>query len=347
MNCLENEPVFVPHQPTVSLKGTEGFNQLSVTGDRNVVVIAVQGGERRCAAPGAPLHLGRAPAEIYAGSRSFTARPSFELRLSWKVTAIEPTFDPLKLMPQPPPAEEFRLPKHDGTYLDHGEKAKADPVVQLVSATVAASTGGSGLICTGTRAVVGGEVGVLTAAHCMYQETGTGALGPRWKDLRVDHGPALNLLNARVTSSFSACARRGSTAQRCIEHDGAPDLAFIPAPISGETWAVCDAQPDDNQIVVLGYGYDGDVLPESLLLGHFAVQIPSEPEVWWVANGKQEEMVNKGDSGGPALMQLAWDQRKTSRPSICWTVSAYVDDGNSRTARLTPAWLAGTLDTTP
>lgn len=329
-SCEDGEPLFAAAEPNLTVSGNEGFDEIAVERAKDVVVVVQSRTEVSCLAATRLRReaLPSGPLKIFVASRSFRTNAPFRLALQSKRSRAKMTDGGIA------------LDRGEITYLDHGVRAEANPVVRLVR-------DGRGLVCTGTWLVVGDEAGILTAAHCLYQMNDD-RLGPLLDNLRTERGARLNLTQARVPRAFVECARRRARFADCVA-DEAPDIAFIPDEGSRpEAWSACRGEPGDNRVVVLGYGLNVNALPESLLMGEFLMQPPLNGSASWTAQGQRRVMVNHGDSGGPVLLEIAWEARDASRPSVCWVVSAYEDNGGGRLAHVTAAWnLESLLDDSP
>lgn len=209
------------------------------------------------------------------------------------------------------------------TRLDHGDPAADGQVLPPQLAPVVRLLSGEGperrLVCTGTLVNWDGEVGALTAAHCLYEDGAVREqIGSAMRTtIYVDGVGQIDPASmARIAPSFSQCP--GLFYEDCIGRGG-DDLAFIPLMV-GTTWNVCSAAPLDLDVVAYGFGLDLDHLPKVLLKGALTVSPPFGG--LWAGRSESAQQVNAGDSGGPVITRADHDQLAQAVPNVCFVIAA-------------------------
>jgi hypothetical protein len=263
--------------------------------------------------------------------------------------------DPRVLLPSPPvavPALGDLVIRYDGgtsavnallrigvpgVEYDDGDPA-VDPLVpaqQLLPVVrlLAGNTPDGPLLCTATLVTWDGEVGILTAAHCLYeqgeQEDQIGkALATA---VYVEGLGAVAPSTARFEPSFSACP--GLFYEQCMALGGV-DLAFLPM-AAPSTWSVCTSPIAESELVGFGYGLDRDRLPRELLKG--SLRATPAASGLWSSRSDRGQQVNFGDSGGPVI--TANDDLLLSLlpPKVCFVAAARRGDESL----LQPVWMYG------
>jgi hypothetical protein len=109
---------------------------------------------------------------------------------------------------------------------------------------------------------------------------------------------------------------------------------------------LCTGSPLDPGLTAFGYGLDRGRLPRQLLEGGFDVSVhPLAGQ--WEARGDGLQMVDSGDSGGPAVTSDVDADLGKSVPSLCFVISAVQarDPSNAVDRRpralLEPTWKVG------
>jgi hypothetical protein len=203
------------------------------------------------------------------------------------------------------------------------------PVVRTLEAVVRIETD-AGHLCSATVVRRGPDVGVITAAHCLFEIAG-GVFGRRRPALRVAGEGELAVDRATIAPGFAACAARGGRYAACLR--AGPDLAFVPLrkPPHARPWRLCTAPPRVLEAVTLGYGLDRGTLATELLAGDFVVR-PLGAHVWSATSRIQT--VEEGDSGGPTVVG-ARATGLPADPEVCFVTAATT----GREAILEPVWL--------
>lgn len=229
--------------------------------------------------------------------------------------------------------------------LDHGALASAAGVLaeqraraEMIRAVVRLTDGGKH-VCSGTLVRFGDELGVVTAAHCLFTLSLNGEIRARRQTLVADRA-VLRLEEARLGDGFEQCAENGARYSDCSE-GGAADAAFIPVSSidPGVTpWRTCESEPNRSEITIFGYGLDRGRLPRQLLLGHFETTGAGGENSWLAESATQ--LVQPGDSGGPAIDALENMQLGDAAPAVCFVTAAFKRDRDEEraSALLTPAW---------
>jgi hypothetical protein len=227
-------------------------------------------------------------------------------------------------------------------FVDRGDLASEGIPPELLAPVVrilAGDSPDSQLLCTATLVTWDGDVGALTAAHCLYEEGGTPEQIGRTLRSRVyveGFGAIEPSSLARVPAEFAGCS--GLFYEQCANL-GAADVAFVPLRASA-TWNVCTAPIAELDVVGFGYGLDRDRLPADLLKAALTVA-PSIGGLW-PGRSQRLQQVNKGDSGGPVVAQSAHDLIGFRAPEVCFVVAARRADESL----LQPVW-AYTSSMTP
>jgi hypothetical protein len=203
-------------------------------------------------------------------------------------------------------------------------------------------------VCTGTLVKTtecgfdqlkkGGRVGVVTAAHCLYEVTPEGAFRGRW-DISIEGIPNDALGEPEVVfEDFVTCAYTNSY-QSCITK-GAADLAFIQvhsAALAGRVqWDNCYSNPTaragphvGHRLAVITFAApDAPTRPESLVVGKFLVDKETTDEGGiTTALGERGQHVNYSDSGGPGIEEAEYEALDVRAPTLQFVVSgiAYHD----------------------
>jgi hypothetical protein len=181
------------------------------------------------------------------------------------------------------------------------------------------------LVCSGTWVQWRGGTWLLTAAHCLFSKH-TRAL----RDDLSASGVALVVGRAHTSRAFAACYVGGADFESCLMGT-AGDIALVPVGLTPAVPAAapCAEEGADSHVRVFGYGLDHGQLPSALLTGQFI--ITSVRPGLALAEGLTGQMVNLGDSGGPATSAAG-------ESCIGWVTSALLPWGpNEQRGVLLPA----------
>lgn len=196
-------------------------------------------------------------------------------------------------------------PARDATHGASGEPGRV-PVESRAEAlrSVVRLRDGRALVCTATVTRYGQQVGLLTAAHCLYESSRAGAIGRMRRALDAEGIGTFDPSTARVDPRFVACAQRSESWRECIDHR-TEDLAWIPlreVPAVIRPWPLC-ARPrvPARDVTIFGYGLNGRALPRTLLQGAFQVSEPRGDRGVHRARGVSGVRIDAGDSGGPVI----------------------------------------------
>lgn len=198
-----------------------------------------------------------------------------------------------------------------------------------------------GLVCTATLVQRGRTAGLLTAAHCLYAPTATGALGPLRPTLAADPFGRVDPARAEMAAGFRACAAEGRPWRDCADA-GAPDVAFVPVeavPEGVRPWLLCgEGRTTGRDVTVFGYGLNGRVLPRALLQGAFRLAGRDGERLRraWGVSGAQ---IDAGDSGGPVISARDDQQMHGRLPCVAYVAAAVQVGGAESADSGSVAWL--------
>lgn len=272
--------------------------------------------------------------------------------------------DPAGMTPQEDPLSGGNWPDQRGGTGDSGGRGTQSPPEvreareQQLQAVVRLTSSVDQRVCTATLIEHGDRLWIMTAAHCLFNNTFSTRLG----QLSVEglDLPLPVVEQALIPDAFAQCFSRRRPFTECVIREGAPDLALVPIPdlldvplaaqdalrrlLVRPIWKVATTEPagDERALRAFGYGAVPGKPDDRLAAGTFDIERTLGSGVWTASHARRGH-VDFGDSGGPALLRAQDEALHEKAPIVHFVVSAQDPNPGTATSDGRPiAWMQPT-----